>query len=312
MSKTTPSAYSPQFEWAFLHPKYWGSWLGIALAAIMAFIPFRARDTFAAFLAKRLVKLNNSAKKRAVINLKHCFPEKSDEERFRILEQSYVYAGCILFGFATILVRSKAYLAQRTVFKNDHILTDLVEKGEKIILLVPHTWSIDYPAVQLASRGLPIVGLVKRQSNPLNDWLMNAQRLKYGGCIHERSTGIKPFLKSIREGFLGYYLPDQDHGPDNSVFVPFLGAEKATLAGLGKLSRLGKAKVVPLMSAYNRETGNFEVIVKPPLENFPTGDDKQDAKIMNACLEDFIKSDPAQYMWIINLLRTRPDGSELY
>ncbi|RXJ73496.1 lauroyl-Kdo(2)-lipid IV(A) myristoyltransferase [Veronia nyctiphanis] len=312
MSHSTPSEYSPKFEWSFLHPKYWGSWIGIALAALMAFVPFRIRDKIAMLLAKQLVKLNNSAKRRAVINLAQCFPEKSEQERHHILEQSYMNAGCILFGFATILVRSKAYLARRTVFHGDQILTELAENGEKIILLVPHTWSIDYPAVQLASRGLPIVGLVKKQSNPLNDWLMNVQRLKYGGCIHERSTGIKPFLKSIREGFLGYYLPDQDHGRENSVFVPFLGAEKATLAGLGKLARLGKAKVVPLMSAYNRETGNFEVIVKPPLENFPTGDDEQDARIMNSHLEAFITSAPEQYMWIINLLRTRPDGSELY
>ncbi len=31
-TKKTNSEYIPEFERAFLHPRYWGSWLGIAPA----------------------------------------------------------------------------------------------------------------------------------------------------------------------------------------------------------------------------------------------------------------------------------------
>ncbi len=193
MSKdSTTSSYLPTFEWAFVHPRYWGTWLGILFAGILAFIPFRLRDKLAEFLAKRLVRMNNRAKKRAVANLEHCFPEKTEEERFAILEQSYINAGCVMLGFATIMMRSKRYLEKRTLFRNEEILTELVDKGEKVILLVPHSWAIDYPAVQLASRGLPVAAMIKKQKNRVADWLMNVQRLKYGGRTHERADGIKP------------------------------------------------------------------------------------------------------------------------
>ena len=102
------SSYLPKFERAFLHPRHWGTWLGIAFAALLAFLPFRLRDKLAEFLAKRLVKLNNRAKKRAVINLQHCFPEKTEEERLAILERSYINAGCVLLGFATIICAANA------------------------------------------------------------------------------------------------------------------------------------------------------------------------------------------------------------
>ncbi|MGL5335347.1 MAG: lipid A biosynthesis (KDO)2-(lauroyl)-lipid IVA acyltransferase, partial [Enterovibrio sp.] len=274
--------------------------------------PFRLRDKLAEILAKRLVKLNNRAKKRAVLNLEHCFPHKTAQERAEILEQCYINAGCILLGFATPMMRSKRYLEQRTRFYNEHILTELVARGEKIILLVPHSWAIDYPGMQLASRGLKLAAMMKKQANPVADWLLNFQRHKYGGRTHERSDGIKPFIKSVREGYLGYYLPDEDHGPAMSVFVPFFATEKATLAGLGKLARLSQAKIVPLMPRYDRKTGNFEVIIQEPLAPFPSGDEHQDARMMNERIEQFLAEDPAQYMWIVNLLRSRPDGTQLY
>ncbi|PKF51307.1 lauroyl-Kdo(2)-lipid IV(A) myristoyltransferase [Enterovibrio nigricans] len=308
----TNSSYLPTFESAFLHPRYWRTWLGIFFAAILAFVPFRLRDKLATFLAKRLVKLNNRAKKRAVINIQECFPEKTDEERYAILEQSYINAGCVMLGFATIMMRSKKYLESRTLFRNEDILTELVEDGENVILLVPHSWPIDYPAVQLASRGLPVAAMVKKQKNKVIDWLMNVQRLKYGGRIHERSDGVKPFIKSVREGYLGYYLPDEDHGPNYSVFVPFFATQKATLSGLGKLAKLSRAKIVPLMPVYNRQTGDFEVIVQPPLAPFPTGSEEADARMMNARIEQFLENDPGQYMWIMNLLRSKPDGGQRY
>ncbi|MGL5334819.1 MAG: lauroyl-Kdo(2)-lipid IV(A) myristoyltransferase, partial [Enterovibrio sp.] len=38
----------------------------------------------------------------------------------------------------------------------------------------------------------------------------------------------------------------------------------------------------------------------------------QDARMMNERIEQFLAEDPAQYMWIVNLLRSRPDGTQLY
>ncbi|WP_434357252.1 lauroyl-Kdo(2)-lipid IV(A) myristoyltransferase [Parasalinivibrio latis] len=304
--------YKPEFKTSYLHPKYWGTWLGIGFAAILAFLPFRLRDKLAEKIALRMTRLNNLAKRRAVINLQECFPEKSDEERQHILKQCYITGGCVMLGMASIMMRSKHFLEKRTVFFNEEHLTQVVENGDNVVLLVPHGWAIDYPGVQLASRGLPVAAMFKKQKNPVADWLLNKQRLKYGGRLHERAEGIKPFIKSIKEGYLGYYLPDEDHGPDYSVFVPFFAAEKATLSGLGKMARLAKAKIVPLMPIYNRETGNFEVHVLPALDPFPTGSEEDDARMMNAAIEQFLEGRPEQYMWNLKLLRSKPDGTTRY
>lgn len=78
----------------------------------------------------------------------------------------------------------------------------LLDSGERVILLVPHSWAIDYAAVMLAARGYKVANIMKPQRNPIADWLMHVQRMQYGGRIFTRESGIKPFLRSIQSGYV--------------------------------------------------------------------------------------------------------------
>ncbi|PSV12478.1 lauroyl-Kdo(2)-lipid IV(A) myristoyltransferase [Photobacterium leiognathi] len=302
-------AYNPQFEWSFLHPKYWGTWLAVLLASLFCLLPHKVRRAIAGSFAKQAIKLNSKANHRARVNLKMCFPEKTEAEREAILLQSITTAGTFLLGFASLSVRSKFWLEDNTEIRGMENLTTLTDQKHSVILLVPHTWAIDIPAVLLASRGLPVSAMAKKQKNEVSDWLMHKQRVQYGGRVYERSGGIKPFIKSIREGYLGYYLPDEDLGPEHSVFVDFFGTTKATMSGLGRLSKLSRAKIVPLFAMYNSETGNYELDFYPALP-FPSETEEQDARMMNECIEQYVSERPEQYMWILRLLKTRPNNEK--
>ncbi|UJZ94022.1 lauroyl-Kdo(2)-lipid IV(A) myristoyltransferase [Photobacterium damselae subsp. damselae] len=302
-------AYNPQFHWSFLHPKYWGTWFAVLLASLFCLLPHKVRHTIASLFAKQAIKLNSKANHRARINLQMCFPEKTEAEREEILLQSITTAGTFLLGFASLSVRSKFWLEDNTIIRGMDNLTELTDQQQSVILLVPHTWAIDIPAVLLASRGLPVSAMAKKQKNPVSDWLMHRQRVQYGGRVYERSGGIKPFIKSIRDGYLGYYLPDEDLGPEHSVFVNFFATTKATMSGLGRLSKLSRAKIVPLFAMYNSETGKYELDFYPTLP-FPSDSEEQDARMMNECIEQYVTERPEQYMWILRLLKTRPNGEK--
>ncbi|ELI6447576.1 lauroyl-Kdo(2)-lipid IV(A) myristoyltransferase [Photobacterium damselae] len=308
----TTNTYNPQFHKGLLHPKYWATWFAIGIAVILAFVPYKLRDGLALGLAKIAVTIKSSPLTRAIINTYECFPHLSARERDRLLLETYTNAACSVLSFAVLLVRSKSYVEKRAKFIGEEHLTKQLSNKQNLILLVPHTWAIDIPGVILASRGIHVAAMMKKQRNPVIDWLMNEQRLKYGGRTHERNDGIKPFIKSIREGYVGYYLPDEDHGPKHSVFVPFMATEKATLTGLGKLARLSKATVLPVIPYYDRKTGQYIIEVQEPLEPFPSDSEEVDARMMNERIERFITKQPAQYMWILNILRSRADGSKRY
>ncbi|TYL49335.1 lauroyl-Kdo(2)-lipid IV(A) myristoyltransferase [Marinomonas sp. IMCC 4694] len=307
------NTHNPTFQWRFLAPRFWSTWLIVLLALILAYVPFRLRDRLATKVAPVITKKKGGALKRARLNLALCFPEKTSEQREAILRSSVETAVQFCFAYGELLVRSETYKKRRNKVIGGEHLFPLLDRGENVITLVPHCWSIDYTGSMLASLGYTVTTIMKPQKNALIDWLMHTQRMQYGrGVVYPRSAGIKPFLQSVKKGYVGYYLPDEDLGAQHSVFVPFFGTEKATMKGLGKLTKLTKAHIVPMFQAYNAKSGQYELHIFPALTPFPSGDDVQDAILMNQSLEAMIAQRPEQYMWILNLLRSRPDGSQLY
>jgi lauroyl-KDO2-lipid IV(A) myristoyltransferase len=313
MTASDKNLHNPKFAWRFLAPRFWLTWLIVLFALVLAYVPFRIRDKLATKVVPLIMKKKSGALKRARLNIQHCFPEKSLQERETILRKSLETAAQFCFAYGELLVRSDKYKKSRNDIIGGENLFPLLDRGENVITLVPHCWSIDYTGSMLASLGYTVTTIMKPQKNPLTDWLMHTQRMQYGrGVVYPRSAGIKPFLQSVKKGYVGYYLPDEDLGAQHSVFVPFFGAEKATMKGLGKLTKLTKANIVPMFQAYNAKTGKYELHIFPALENFPTGDDTQDAIVMNKALEAMIETHTEQYMWILSLLRSRPDGTKLY
>lgn len=303
-------AYNPKFAWHFLAPKYWLTWLGVLFALPIALLPLSFHRWLATKAANKLSKAKSGPAHRARVNFELCFPELSFAEREKMVYDTLFTSGVFLLRFSLLSLKSKSWLQSQCDFVNKENLTKLTDAGEKVILLVPHSWAIDIPAVMLASMNLPVSAMAKKQKNPVTDWLMHRQRVQYGGRVYERSGGIKPFIKSVKDGYLGYYLPDQDHGAELSEFVPFFATTKATLPGLSKLAKLSKAKVVPLFASINTETGRYSLEVLPALDIQTS--DYDDARAMNQAIEHFVKPKPEQYMWILQLLRTQKDNCNYY
>ena len=124
----------------------------------------------------------------------------------------------------------------------------------------------------------------------------------------ERSEGLKPIIKLLREGVVFIYLLDQDPGRHNTAFVPFFGVQAATLTALGRLTRITNAIVVPSFTRQLPRGQGYEVIFKPALDNFPTGDEVADAARMNQEIEKGVLDMPEQYFWVHKRFKTRPEG----
>ena len=95
-------------------------------------------------------------------------------------------------------------------------------------------------------------------------------------------------------------------GLRDAAFVPFFGVQTATLMSLSRLARLGRARVVPVVSRLTRE--GYEVTVMSPWANYPTDDPEADTAAMNLYLEGFIRRAPEQYYWVHKRFKTRPEG----
>ncbi|WP_158262683.1 lauroyl-Kdo(2)-lipid IV(A) myristoyltransferase [Photobacterium sanctipauli] len=302
------STYQPTFQWSFLHPKHWGTWFSLLVLIIFALLPWKVRDPIAGFIGKHIGRYIKKARHRARVNLQLCFPEKSDSEREAMIDEMYSSAAQVILAMGDLSLRSKKHLQERTeVFGQEH-LDKVTQANRRVIMLVPHSWAIDFPAIYWASLGLPVAAMMKPQHRqPVFDWVISRQRLQYGGRCHARQDGIKHYLRSVKEGYMGYYLPDEDFGPEQSMFTDFFATKKATFSGLGKIARLTDAAIVPMMPVYNKKAGKIEIHIQPEITGLNSKDLQQDANLLAQSLEEMVGPYPDQYMWILQLLKTRPN-----
>ena len=91
----------------------------------------------------------------------------------------------------------------------------------------------------------PSVSIYQNNRNKVLDKLMLQARSRFGGKMFERKSDLKSLIRSIRDGMICYYLPDQDPGPRRAVFAPFFNVPTATWPMLGKMARMTRAAVVP-------------------------------------------------------------------
>lgn len=310
MRFTARPGYMPKFRWSFLLPQYWGIWLGIFALLLLGLLPYRIRDYIAAKLGVIIGHKAKKQRRRAEINLKHCFPQWNEQQREEVIDKMFIVVTQVMLGIGEVAIRSKKHLHQRCEFIGWQEIEKVQAEGHNIIFMVPHGWAIDTAGIMMHSYGLPIMAMYNPHRNPLVDWLWTKVRLRFGGGAHPRQNGIKPFLTKVRNGEMGYYLPDEDYGEELSVYTPFFATEKATLPGLYKMAKVTKAKILPMFPRYDAKKGKYIFDIHAPLEL--TKDPAQSARAMNEKIEEFVTPNPEQYVWILRLLKTQKNGEDIY
>lgn len=302
-------------------PRYWGSWLLLGLLFLFCYMPISLRDKFAAFIADRIysAKFLTKRKKIAFVNIGLCFPDYTEQQKDQLMRENLRAIAQISLSLGEIAFRSKRFLHQRINFIGEHFVQEAEQAGKSIIFLAPHCYGLDFAGVAaISARGYPLSSMFKDYNNPIFDWFVTGYRTRFSrlsdrGTLYHRSEGLKPCIKSLRNKSNFYYLPDEDHGREHSLFSAFYGTQKATLPVIGRLAKLGGAVVMPTYTSYNAKTGKIDVICHAPLENFPTGNEQQDTDCMNKAIEKVVDENRSQYMWTLKLLKTRPEeGLNIY
>ncbi|EFK2957691.1 lauroyl-Kdo(2)-lipid IV(A) myristoyltransferase [Escherichia coli] len=304
--KKYKSEFIPEFKKNYLSPVYWSTWFLLGMIAGISMFPPSFRDPVLAKIGRWAGRLSKKARRRATINLSLCFPEKSDTEREIIVDKMFATALQSIVMMAELAIRGPEKFQKRVFWKGLEILEEIRHNNRNVIFLVPHGWSVDIPAMLLAAQGEKMAAMFHQQRNPVIDYVWNSVRRKFGGRLHSREDGIKPFIQSVRQGYWGYYLPDQDHGPEYSEFADFFATYKATLPIIGRLMNISQAMIIPLFPVYDEKKHFLTIEVRPPMDAcIASADNKMIARQMNKTVEILVGSHPEQYIWVLKLLKTR-------
>lgn len=278
---------------------------GIVFMQVIALLPLSWIRALGAGLGWVLYVLVGSRRRVVQSNLSLCFPERSEAERRKLTQQTFVYFAQAFMDRAWLWHAPKSWVQRRV-----HLSGAVHELAgtDPTVIFLPHFIGLDAAWAGVALR-VPRLSttIYTDQSNKLVDqWILRG-RQRFGHLrLFGRIDGVKPIVAALREGQPLYLLPDMDFGAKDSVFVPFYGVPTATVPSLSRFARLGRAKVVPLLPRMTAM--GYEVQVLPAWDDFPGDDPVADTALMNARLQDYIATMPAQYYWVHKRFKTRPEG----
>ena len=304
--------FDRSFRKEYLHPRFIPVWILLGIAGILAFVPPVVRDLAADFLYRPLMRLPFKQKKIVRVNLRLCFPDSTEEELDRITADFFRVGLKVVLGYGEAFFRSQSYLRKTYMVTGEEHFREALSLGKPVIFMAPHAWAIDHAGLFLSASGLTMCTMMHTSRNPVYDWFMNSMRLKFGGKVYERGAGLKSIVRALRDGYHSFFLPDQDLGTANSIFVRFFAEEKCTLTVMPRLARMADAVVVPMFSCYNEEHHKYEVVFDRYFEGYPSGDLEADVRRMNAAIEKLVTGREKQYMWFLKFFKTRRDDRGVY
>ncbi len=290
----------------FSHPRYWYAWPVLALMSIMSWMPSRMLWVLGGILGSFFSWLPSPARRFAEKNIELCFPDKSFEERRKLVKRHFRLSGFAILSLGITWFAPGWRMKQFISVRDKHYLDDAFASGKNVILLAPHFIGLDMGGVRL-SMERKYVSMYRKSRDPLLEYLFQ-RRERFGAIVVERHASLKPILRLIREGRPFYYLPDQDMGERASVFVPFFGIPAATVTALSRIAETTNSAVVPCITRILPYGRGYEVRLYPPFENFPTDDPIADARRMNQEIEKWVREMPEQYMWSYRRFKTRPNN----
>jgi KDO2-lipid IV(A) lauroyltransferase len=241
----------------------------------------------------------------AQINLRLCFPDKSSAEIRALVFHTFVHFAQAWLDRGWLWHGSPEVNRRRLILTGD---LAALQGDAPLVIFAPHFVGLDAGWTALTQQ-LPrhFTTIYTDQANKVLDAWILAGRQRFGAArLFGRIEGVKAIVTALRRGDPLYLLPDMNFGPEDSVFVPFYGVSAATVPSLSRFAKLGRAKVVPVLTRLTRS--GYEVQVLPAWSDFPSDDAVADTALMNRRLQSYIDCMPDQYFWVHKRFKDRPPG----
>ena len=292
-----------------LHPRYWPSWLGLALLRLLSLLPLRLISLLGAGLGMLLYALHAERRRIVRINIERCFPELGARRRLRIVKRHFRAFGQSALDIGVSWWGGARRLERLVRVRGRSHYEQALAQRRNIILLAPHFLGLEWGGIRL-SMERPMVTVFRHPMNEPLRFAMERARARFQLRLVEHVKPLTTLVRQVKAGAPLYYLPDQDAGRRNAVFAPFFGIPAATFAVLPRLADMTGAVVIPCVTRQLPWGRGYEIVFRPPLKNFPSGDAVADATRMNREIEECVREAPEQYFWLHKRFKTRPEGEK--
>ena len=285
---------------------YWPTWAGLGLLWCLSRLPYAWQLGIGRQLGRLLRRFGRRREHIAAVNLALCFPELSAEARNQVITELFDSIGIGVLEMAMSWWAPDSKLQPLSDIQGLEHLQAALQQGKGVILLSGHFTTLEIGG-RLLAQNTPFHVMYREHKNAAFETVMQAARVRNFGRAIPRGD-LRGMLNSLKDNIPVWYAPDQDYGAAQSVFVPFFGIPAASITATSRLARISRAPVVPFFQTRLPGTHGYRLTLYPALENFPGTSIEADTRRINTLLEDRIREQPGQYLWVHRRFKNRPPG----
>jgi KDO2-lipid IV(A) lauroyltransferase len=220
------------------------------------------------------------------------------------LRQAIAEAGKAIAELPFVWLASDARIARRTFVADYSLVERHLRAGKGIVFLTPHLGCFEMTA-QRVSHDTPIMVMYRPPKQEAVRPLVEGARARGQMLLAPANlSGVRMLAKFLKSGKPIGILPDQVPQEGEGVWAQFFGRPAYTMTLPAKLAKLGGDAPIVLTYAERLPRGRGFLVHFVPFTGSLEGDNAQQARAINAAMEDLIARCPAQYYWSYNRYKT--------
>lgn len=288
------------------------TYLAVRLVAMVVYMfPWEAVYDLAGWLGDQWYRFDQRHRNRAADHVRQSFPDWTEASVQQVVQGSFrnlVYLGIdILLTTRLITVgRWRKHIVPADIAES---LRLLLERKTAQIMIAGHFSSWEVSGYAMAMLGFDGYAVARRLDNPYLDEYLMGVRERNGMRIIDKQGATEKMdeIIDLRQ-FVGF-IADQDAGK-RGVFVDFFGRAASTYKAPSLLAMQHNLPVIIGYGKRLKERFRFEIGVERII--YPSEWADRDDPLQwltreyTLALENVVRRDPAQYLWIYRRWKTRP------
>ena len=269
------------------------------LIFIFKLLPFKLSRSFLANVASFIAFHFNIRRDLAFTEIKNSFPNYSDKKINNIIKEMYKNLGKMAAEMYFIEVEK---LFPEIEAENFEYLQEAYNHDKGVVFASGHFGNWENSGQYIASKGIKISAIIKKQRNPLFDKYTRELRTKLGvNLIYSRGV-LKSIVSALRDKQMIALMIDQD-AKKNGLLLPFLGREASTFTGPARFAIKLNSPIVFGITLRNPDD-SLKIIFDKPIypQDFAEHENaiEEITKMLNSRLEYYVRKYPSQWFWVHN------------
>ena len=280
--------------------------------AVGSRLPLRLTRSLAPLFGAVALRLVPRDRRRIRRHLEIAFPEMESDGRDELMRGCARHFGAMLAEVAWLWGARPEEVERLCSLDGMEHFDRALEGGRGAMFATAHRGNWEMLSARLPIADLPLMSAVRDLDDPRLDRIVTTLRTRFGTEIIPRGpTAGRQLVRALGRNRVVGLLIDQDIRDIPGVFVPFFGRQAWTPSGLATLAIRMRCPVVPGFIR-RRPDGTHHAQILPPLEIPESGSLEERVEQLTttatAVIEEQIRAQPEQWVWMHRRWRTRPEG----